>query len=406
MVSPYEAGLRAANQGARGVREARDSNAIESILSQAMSTGDPAVIQNSIGQILSQVSPERQGTALQYLQNTYQNLEKNKMRQLEQQAAQQAGYTYGAPPAVQSQQVKDRGKQDRIGQYYGRQRQPNGLQPMQGGAQPSGIPEQSLAQPDQSNPFARMTEDQLIQATGHPDREVSEPAKAQLKKINDDRKANASHFEPEADKLEAKRVSELADDIEKEYASTREENMRLDRQLKLDKEGNVSTPGLVKLLDFFGIPLGVLANPATEEYRKLESDFVRNVSKIFPGGKITNYEISSYLKTIPSLMNSPEGRKAIIRNRKLLNQAKEVRYDAYKKILKDNKGRKPQNLGVLIEEATAEKMAKIEDEFVNDVQDQLNKFETPIRMYDPEGNALDIPPSQIEAAMTAGAKFR
>src|SRR5690606_37714795 len=103
-------------------------------------------------------------------------------------------------------------------------------------------------------------------------------------------------------------------------------------------------------MDAFGIPIGVLGNPATEEYRKLEADYVRDVSKVFPGGKITNYEVSAYLKTIPSLMNSPEGRKQIINNRKLMNEAKRVRYDAYKKILKENNGKKPQNLGILIDE--------------------------------------------------------
>src|SRR5690606_18161947 len=119
-------------------------------------------------------------------------------------------------------------------------------------------------------------------------------------------------FEPESEKLEAKRVADLATEIEKEFQSAASEDMRLERQLQLDKEGNISTPVLIKLMDTFGIPIGVLGNPATEEYRKIEADYVRDVSKVFPGGRITNYEIGAYLKTIPGLMNSPEGRKQII----------------------------------------------------------------------------------------------
>ncbi len=410
--SPFQVAQQSSNNLGRAFDRVKDENAIERILSDSIKTGDPEVLQQSIGKILSQVSPERQGVAMQYLQNAYANAQKKaettKLENRETEAAKAGGYTPYAPPAVQAQQVKDKAKEGRLNAYglgAGTTANPNALM--------GGLAAGGEQQPPQTPPtgqvgqsiFKQMSQDQLIQATGHPDREISDPAKAELKRRSDEEKANRSQFEPEADKLEAKRVSELADEVEKEYHSAKEEDMRLDRMEKIDKEGNVSTPALVKALDAFGIPIGILSNPATEEYRKLETDFVRNVSKVFPGGKITNYEIQSYLKTIPSLMNSPEGRKAIIRNRKLLNEAKRVRYDAYKKILKDNNGRKPQNLGILIEEATADKLSQIEDQFISGVQEQIEKFQTPIRMTDPKGNKVDIPPNQIEAALKAGAKF-
>lgn len=218
--------------------------------------------------------------------------------------------------------------------------------------------------------------------------------------------ANKSSFEPESDKLEAKRVAELATSIEKDFSTAKMEDIRLERMEKLSEKGDVSTPLLLKALDTVGLPIGVLSNPDTEEYRKLETDFIRDARDIFPGGRITNYEIQSYLKTIPSLMNSPEGRKAIIRNRKLFNEAKRIRYEEYKNLIKENGGKKPLNMGLLLEERTADKIGKIEEEFRNGIDSEINKFQQPIRMVDPNGRPIDVPPNMIEKAMKAGARFQ
>lgn len=213
-------------------------------------------------------------------------------------------------------------------------------------------------------------------------------------------------FESEGEKLEAKRVSELATDIEKNYSVARAEDVRLDRMKELSDKGGVSTPAMVKTLDTLGLPIGILANPDTEEYRKLETDFIREARDIFPGGRITNYEIQSYLKTIPGLMNSPEGRDVIIRNRKLLNEAKKVRYDEYKKILKETGGKKPANMGILLEERTADKIIDIEDRFRSGLESSLDKFSPKLKMYGSDGRAYDIPSHMIPQAQQQGLIFR
>lgn len=105
--SPFEIAQQTSNNFAQVGQRRQDTNAIEGILAQAMSANDPAVLQNSIGKILSQVSPERQGPAVQYLQSVMSNLKEQQQKDLQKQAAQQAGYTYGAPEAVQVQQLKN-----------------------------------------------------------------------------------------------------------------------------------------------------------------------------------------------------------------------------------------------------------------------------------------------------------
>jgi len=402
--SPFQIGQQVGQNFGAAFERRKDENAIESILSQAMSTGNPEDLQNSIGQILSQVSPERQGPAIQYLQNAYSNVLQNqkasKEERLGRSAATEAGYTYGAPAGVQSEQVKASEKKKALAGY--------GLQPgpqnISGAMQSAQIPAQ--AQQTAQSPFRGMTDDQLIQATGAPYKEISEPAKAEQQRRIAEKQASKNAFEPESEKLEAKRVSELSSEIENEYKAAQAEDMRLDRMGVLDKEGKVSTPLLIKALDFISLPIGILQNPATEEYRKLEADFTRDVSKVFPGGKITNYELMSYLKTIPSLMNSPEGRKAIIRNRKLMNEAKKIKFDEYKKIIKENNGKRPPNLGILLEDRIADRIVEIEDKFIEGISKESQKFQQPIRMIAPNGRAIDIPPDQIESALNSGAKFQ
>lgn len=110
--SPFAVAQAASNNLGRAFDRVKDENAIERILSDAMGTGDPEVLQNSIGKILSQVSPERQGAAVQYLQNSFANIkQKQELAKKEaegRKAAEEGGYTYGAPSAVQAQQVKNK----------------------------------------------------------------------------------------------------------------------------------------------------------------------------------------------------------------------------------------------------------------------------------------------------------
>lgn len=212
-------------------------------------------------------------------------------------------------------------------------------------------------------------------------------------------------FEPTEQKLEAERVSKIADEVSRDYQSAQAEDLRLDRMQKLSEKGNLSTPLMMKTLETLGLPLGILGNPETEEYSKLESDFVRDVSKVFPG-QIRVFEIQAYLRTIPSLMNSEEGRKSIIRNRKLLNEAKKIKYDEYKNILKENNGKKPRNLDLLLEERTSTKLNEIAEKFREGVDSSLEKQLPKMKMYDNQGKSYEIPSHLIPQAQKQGLIFK
>lgn len=215
-------------------------------------------------------------------------------------------------------------------------------------------------------------------------------------------------FETEEEKLEAQRSSKLADEIEKDFQNIQNEELRLNRMEELNKKEKnqkLSSPLMVKTIEALGLPLSVLTNPETEEFQKLQQDYVRDVNDVFRG-QIRVFEIEAYLKTIPNLMNSPEGREAIMRNRRLFNEAKKLKYDAYKDILKENKGRKPRNLGLQIDERVGDKISELTEKFREGINGSSEQFQVDYRMIDEQGRSYKIPASKIQDAVQQGLKFQ
>jgi hypothetical protein len=169
-------------------------------------------------------------------------------------------------------------------------------------------------------------------------------------------KGQKKTYEPESEKLEAQRTATYADRIVKNYEGSLASERKLD-QMELAADSNtLPKPLLVAGMEFAGLPLGILGNPEAELYDKNVNEYIKNISNFFPGA-IRVAEIEPYMKTIPTLLNSDAGKKLIIQNQKLENELHKDEYNAYVQILKDNGGKKPQNLDVEIITRTAEKRA-------------------------------------------------
>lgn len=108
--SVFEVSRGIANNISSGLRKGKDEGQIEQILSQAMQTGNPDDIQKAYMDIVTKVSPERRPDAIQVLGNIHKNLIDKQTQGREKAAAAEGGYTYGAPPTVQAQQVKNLGE--------------------------------------------------------------------------------------------------------------------------------------------------------------------------------------------------------------------------------------------------------------------------------------------------------
>ena len=165
---------------------------------------------------------------------------------------------------------------------------------------------------------------------------------------------------------------------------------RLDKMEKLNKHGDFNSPYYIAGLQKFGLGnVAALMTPDSQEFRKLEIDFLRNLKSIF-GSRITEYEVKLYLQSIPSLMQSKEGRERVIENLKIMEQGKLLKEKALLDIRKENKGNYPYDLSEQIAERIEPEAEKLRNKFRGNEQGAMkNTFN-------------DLPP----AAQFQGKKIR
>lgn len=319
--SPFNIAREISTNLSQSFGRVRDENAIEQILSKAMSSGDPEVMQNSIGQILSQVSPERQGTAIQYLQNTAQNIKARQDEARKRASYAKEGLNVDLDPKILQQQVKDRAKQGRLSQYgIGTPQSPQ-MQPMQGqGQQPmQGQMNQQQVQDPQKSIFENMTENQLIAATGAPDKEVSEPAKQTLETNRYKTKEVANSFKENNEYIN-KAYDQYEDSLRKEAI--------VGKMDQLNDSKELSDSGVINFLRTLGLEEEWLKNPANEEYSKLSLDILGGGSlQADYGSRVLASEFAVSQKRIPTLSQTKEGRKQISENIKTMLLPSKLKYE-------------------------------------------------------------------------------
>ena len=200
---------------------------------------------------------------------------------------------------------------------------------------------------------------------------------------------------------------------ERAFKETREERLKileegnaakgtirdLDRMEQLNREGNLDTPGYIEMLKRSGLDIPALMNPESEEFLKIAQNFLKD-AKVYYGGKVSNYEVEQFLKTIPSLSQSPEGRKRVIAGLKNIANAKKAYADTYLEIYKENGGKPPIDMNEQIYERVDKKLDKLSEKFLEDISKPVpagqNKFITALQSS--LGSLLGAPGSLIGAA--------
>lgn len=167
-------------------------------------------------------------------------------------------------------------------------------------------------------------------------------------------------------------------DAEYRNAKVRLEDLNRFEELETEGEG-LDTPGYVEFLKRSGLDIPALMNAESEEFQKIAANFLSGAKEAF-GGRVSNYEVEQFLKTIPSLSQSPEGRKRVIANLKRMYRGQVFYGDAKNKIIKENGGEPPFDLGGKINERLDESMAKNAEAFRKDLARPVpkgqNKFIT------------------------------
>ena len=131
-----------------------------------------------------------------------------------------------------------------------------------------------------------------------------------------------------------KKFQPILDELENKKEAAFENNVRLDTMFELSD--NVDDPKFISsvqaLEDSLGINLEYMYNPATGLFKKLRTDFSKNAKKFF-GNKLSTREVELYLDTIPTLMQTPETRKLVIRTLKMFNDIDIIKHGAAEEVL-------------------------------------------------------------------------
>lgn len=422
--SPFHVAREASNNFGNAFKRVNDENAIEKILSEAMNTGSPEVIQNSIGQILSQVSPERQGVALQYLQNTFSTLqqkqEKAKAETRDRAAAEEAGYTYGAPPAVQGQQVKDKAKSGRLSQYGFSQNSPQPspmgqpAQPGQMGQSPISMqpdltgnpgnimggqqnpPQQPAAPENQLSDFEKFlrsrTKEQLIALTGAPDKEVSEPSKALLKQIeHEEDLAEKTIKRTRDEELQFHKEGEKYDEeLFKQAKIAKNQVETIGNIEKAVESGNVTPTSIANIFKGFG-KIGDKISEAL--INKDQATLLASIPQLLEGWKevfgvrLSDADLKLLQDKLPSIGKSPEANKAIVKVLKKYADMTLLRSTIAREIKEKNKGLRP--LG-----------------YADQIEQRFDEMVKPVKIINPaNGREIDIPAYKVGDAIKAGGRL-
>ena len=175
---------------------------------------------------------------------------------------------------------------------------------------------------------------------------------------------------------------------------------------ELNKEELIE-PSAAKFLEFTGIPLGVLENPSNELYDKVSQDLLKGLPETY-GNKILLAEVQNFLKTIPRLLNSADGRRMIASNMLKLGEMKEALYNEMRRQqtdLLDTNKKFPKDFEQRVFDNVKPQIDRINREFT-----QLSHIKsvppntTPY--FNPQGGISFIPndPAQIEWVEKNGGK--
>lgn len=205
--------------------------------------------------------------------------------------------------------------------------QPEQIAPQQAQVAPQPSPEQDLAVADQ---FRKRAAD-YASAGLKPQADVDlAEANAIENRVNSQRKAQQQLEFQERKENEGYRQHILSG-----IPQTKKLKAQLGRLEKLSAKAE-TTPAAVKALNFFGIPIGSFDTPNAQELDKIANDLTATIQSDY-GNRILATEFNTFLKRIPTLLNSEAGRKRILRNMNLYADAIGAEQKAYQDIYRMQK---------------------------------------------------------------------
>lgn len=259
-------------------------------------------------------------------------------------------------------------------------------------------PQQSVAQPQvqqhAQQPQQKQSFNQIIQK-GLQNPEDRRHQERLLQKSEQNKEANKiARFKATKD------IREKAFNIEK----AADDNLqRLKEFEALERTGKIDSPQYLAALRRLGINEEFLKNPETTAAEKIVRSFFRNIKDVF-GGRILEVEIEEFLKTLPNLNQTPEGRKLVIDSLKNYFEGEKIIAQELRKIKKEyGENYPPLDLDEILSERVGERREKLTNSFIENLeksrslanQKELSFSSIPPAKDFPEETELDAPDGKV-----------
>lgn len=204
----------------------------------------------------------------------------------------------------------------------------------------------------------------------------------QLKELHEERKLDREQTAKEVAEQKKWYAEEL-----KTQKSLKQNIGRLDAMEKLNNSGKLSSSTAASIRDTlkegFGAQAGNLPylkipgidltswllSPESQTFEKLSTDLIKGIRDIY-GSRINQLEVETFLKTIPTLQQSKEGREVVINAIRRFTQDDLASVDLAKKIVKDNGGKVPADLQIRVYDELSDRL----DETSNIIKDIATSY--------------------------------
>lgn len=201
--------------------------------------------------------------------------------------------------------------------------------------------QQGLEDSQDNFDLKNMPEDQLRQVAafaGQPGQAgvIGNMAQNELSRKMEDRKIRTDK-EKQFFKLNEPKLMEISDTLNK----LEMEGMRYDRLNELFEDPTKFPSSFTAALFSKDGQINDLVysqlTPEAQESIKLIIDSTSNIKDTY-GARVTNFDLQTYLKKLPSLLNSPEGKMRVLRDLKIMNQLNQMHAKGIQKIFEDAGG--------------------------------------------------------------------
>lgn len=144
-------------------------------------------------------------------------------------------------------------------------------------------------------------------------------------------------------KLANSETAGFRDYISKERKAYEKNDFLIKNMERLVDTKKLDNPTYYSMLRKINMDIPALLNTESQEYIKYQQEYLTGVKEAL-GSQISAWEVEQYMKKIPTLENTDQGKRAIFRNQKIENEARGALVKAYDEILAENGGNRPRDI--------------------------------------------------------------